>query len=72
MTRYQVIKHPTSGERYAADEDITRVAGPLHWAHPTDQESLRDWIAEADPEHVETDATWLRAELARFGGGWPE
>jgi hypothetical protein len=66
---YQVIQHPGSGERYAANADITRVAGPLDYTDLADQESLAGWIAEADYEYVETDATWLRAELARDGGG---
>ena len=63
---YTTIKHPVSGETYAAlltaDGRIAGIAGPLHHSDATDEDSLAGWIANAT--EAEEDAEWMRRELA--------
>ena len=65
---YTTIRHPRSGETYAAEIDddgqIVRAFGPLHHSDPTDPESLRDIIDNQMSDDVRDSAAWLTRETS--------
>ncbi len=74
---YTTVKHPRTGEVYAAEFDVltgedetgeieavmSRAAGPIHLA--LDAEELAAYLDNQDEQDCRDDAVWLRREIER-------
>lgn len=78
MATIMTVRHPSSGESYAAEigpsefydglDRILRVAGPMS----IEDNDPENWLAGVDGADAEDDADWLASELGRTVGLSPE